>query len=146
MRMYHFEHGYIDGDNNINLHYDIQHRKREIEGRPDDYLCINDGIDKTCCELSVFLAHRETGSVYNYITKLTTDDFPLKCEGRLVGNVIKDSCIDSIVWFRCSRFHLKMECWPYFRYEPKETDQEEVECIRLLKPDKLDVAEFEHQI
>ncbi|KAI6184673.1 hypothetical protein M3Y97_00621300 [Aphelenchoides bicaudatus] len=87
MQIYNFENGYVDGEDNIRLVYDIQHRRKELEGEPDDYLCINDGIDKTCCELSVFLAHRKTGLVHNYITKLTEDKFPLKCQDRLVGNM-----------------------------------------------------------
>lgn len=87
MQMYKLENGYVDGDNNIRLHYDVRQRRGQIEGHPEEYLCINDGIDKTCCELSVFLAHRQTGVVQNYITKLTKNAFPLKCNGRLVGNV-----------------------------------------------------------
>lgn len=87
MQIYYLENGYVDGESSIRLHYDIQQRRRQIEGEPGDYMCINDGIDKTCCELSVFLAHKKTGKVHNYITKLSKNSFPLKCDDRLVGNV-----------------------------------------------------------
>jgi hypothetical protein len=110
-KIYNIENGYVDGENNIRLDYDIRQRRLQIDGHPDEYLCINDGIDKTCCDLSIFLAHRKTGLVQNYITKLTDEDFPLKCDGRLVENVSKYLKISplKLVLFRCSQCHLKTE-------------------------------------
>lgn len=118
MKMYNLENGYVDEESSIRLHYDIQQRRRQIEGQPNDYMCINDGIDKTCCELSVFLAHRETGQVHNYITKLTADGFPLKCDDRLVGNMQSVPFENGVL--------------ALFRYEPKEPEQCELSAFAYL--------------
>ena len=76
---------------NIELRYDVRKRISSVvvnsEQKVGELICLNDGIDKTCAELSVYLANLRTGLVQNYKTRLAADKFPLKCDDRLVESV-----------------------------------------------------------
>ncbi|KAI6221630.1 hypothetical protein M3Y95_00982600 [Aphelenchoides besseyi] len=85
--IYRLNDGRIESTPSLKLHYDVRQRLSEIDGVPEDFMCINDGIEKTCCELSVYLANLQTGLVNNYATKLAEDNFPFKCRDRLVDNM-----------------------------------------------------------
>ncbi|KAI6238037.1 Partner of Y14 and mago [Aphelenchoides fujianensis] len=71
----------------LQVRYDIRPRFQKIDGQPEDFLAINDGIDKTNAELSVLLLNLRTGVVQNFVTKSNGENFPYKCEDRLVESM-----------------------------------------------------------
>jgi hypothetical protein len=118
-QMYKLHNGYVDSDDCLELRYDIRDRKREIDGPPGDYMCINDGIDKTCGELSIYMANLKSGTVENFSTSLAEDGFPFKCEGRLTGNVNCQTINSSLCLFQMQSIPFEKGVIALFSYEPR---------------------------